>query len=879
MSLWTRLSNVFRRQRVADEIDEELQAHLDQAVAAGRDPSEARRALGSSLRLREESRDVKLAAWLDSLRADAVFGARLLIKNKVASGAAILSLALTIGASTAAFRLIDAMLLRPLPVAHPERLHVLTYQFTDENATQRTEDNYSYPLFRELLAAAEDRADLLAISWAVRVDLTYGSDADMEPAKRQYVSGWTFNALGLQPTLGRLLTPADDQQPGAHPVAVISHDYWVRRFGRDPGAVGRHFREGNDLYEIVGVGPEGFTGTEPGTLTDIFVPTMMNAAAINNAGWTWFRVWVQLRPGSDPEGVRQKLAAAYYHHRVERAKGWRNVPQKVIDAYLGETVQLPSAAAGTSGLQRSYRRALLILGALVGLLLLIACANVANLMMAQAAARAQEMALRISIGAGRARLVQLVMMESALLALAATALGGLFAWWSAPFVVSLIKPPDDPARLILPADLRVLLFAAALTAMVIFLFGLAPALRASAVRPIAAMRGGADPRGRRRLMNGLVAAQVAFCFLVHFVAGLFVTTFDRLSDQPLGFAADRLMTVKVESNSKDLAVPAEQVAEALRGVPGVQQVSWASWPLMSGNAWTEPVRRRGQQDWDASPCYFLNTSPGWLETMQIPLRAGRTFRPGDVHPKAAIVNEAFAKRYFPGESPLGREFEVPGRGDQVMRIEIVGVAGDARYRSPREAIRPAAYVPFEANASPQGTYLVKTASASPLELATALRRAVPQVHAALRVSNIQTQQRLIDANTTRERLLAVLSRFFAAVALLLAGIGLYGVLNYSVVQRRREISIRMALGAQPADVAWKVTAEVFVMLIVGSGIGLVAGIGSESYLETLLFSVKATDWAIIATPVATLVAAAVLAALPPLWRAIRVDPARVLRAE
>ena len=240
MSLWTRMGNVFRRQRVADEIDEELRAHLEEAAEAGRDPAEARRALGSSLRLREASLDIRLTAWLDSLRADAIFGARLMIKNRVASGAAILSLALTIGASTAAFRLIDAVLLRPLPVAHPERLHVLTYQFTDQNGKPRSGDSFDYPLFRQLRAAVDGQAELMAISSAGRVDLTYSSDEEMEPAFRQYVSGWTFSSFGLRPALGRLLTAQDDVSPGAHPVAVLSYDYWRGRLGSDPKVIWPH---------------------------------------------------------------------------------------------------------------------------------------------------------------------------------------------------------------------------------------------------------------------------------------------------------------------------------------------------------------------------------------------------------------------------------------------------------------------------------------------------------------------------------------------------------------------------------------------------------------------------------------------------------------
>lgn len=888
MSLWSRISNVFRRDALHADIDEELRSHLEEAIEAGRDPAEARRAFGSALLRREESRDARLATWLDALRADLVFGWRLLKKNRTASAAAILSLALTIGACTAAFRLVDAILLRPMPVAAPDRLYFLTYEFTDQNGKKDYGDSFEYPLFRELRRAAAGHAELMAISYSGRNALTYGGDDAMEKVYRQYVSGWTFPAFGLKPAAGRLFTAADDQKPGAHPYAVISYDYWTRRFGRDPKVLGRTYRMGNDRIEIVGVAPEGFTGTETGTLTDIFTPTMMNARAINNANWGWFRIWVQVKSGVDPERVRSKVAAAFTNFRREKSKEWKGVAATRVTEYVNAPLLIEPASAGVSGMQKTYRRSLTILGGLVLLLLLIACANVANLMMAQAAARAREMALRISIGAGRWRLVQLVLAESALIAVLATTLGGLFAWWSAPFVVSMINPPDNPAQLVLPADWRVLGFAAALTASVIFLFGLAPALRASAVKPMVAIRGGDNPHSRRRLMNSLVAAQVAFCFLVHFVAGLFVATFERISTQPTGFASQQRLAVETVSKTERPYEEWSQLADQLRTLPGVRSLALCTWPLMSGNGWSGGVRVPGQTEWDASPPYFLGVSPGWLQTMEIPLKSGRDFRADDAFPRVAIVNEAFARRYFDGQNPVGRVFE-QGRqnkkvSDSADNVEIVGLVADARYRNMREPIRPTAYVPLRSldeKGVPKkldwASIIVHTASADPTSIGPAVRQRVSG--GSFRVANMLTQQEMVDSHTVRERLLAMLSLFFAVVALVLAGIGLYGVLNYSVLQRRREISIRIALGARAADVARRVTAEVFGMLVLGSAVGLTAGLASESYVESLLYQVKTTDWAMVAIPAVMIVAAGLLAALPPVIAAVRIDPANVLRAE
>ena len=884
MSYLSRIANVFRRDRLSSEIDEELQSHIEEAIASGRDPEEVRRRFGSALRVREECSDSKLTGWLDSLRADVVFGWRQLLRNRVASGAAIVSLALAIGACTSAFRLIDAVLLRPLPVTGPERLFVLTYQTMDRDGKLDTGDSFDYPQFRELRSAAKDDAELLAISYSVRIDVTYGSDHDMEKAHRQYVSGAMFGSFGVRPALGRVLGPNDDVKPGAHPYAVLSYDYWNRRFGRDPKAIGKTVRIGNDLYEIVGVSEEGFTGTDTGAMTDIFVPTMMNARAIEHPNWGWFRTWVHVRPGVSADAVRERLQAAFTTSRKERMKTeQRPMPAQRLQAYVNAPVALQPAAAGMSGMQKNYRRSLLILGVVVGLVLLIACVNVANLMTAQASARARELALRVSIGAGRARLVQLVLVESAMLAIFASLLGGAFAWWSAPFVVSMINPPDDPLRLALPADWRVLGFATGLTVLVTVLFGLLPALRASAVKPMSALRGGEDALARPRLMNALVAAQVAFCFLVHFTAGLFVATFDRLSKQPTGFVADGVMIVEIMAKAQQPASHWLQTLDHIRTLRDVEIAGTSSWALMSSNEWSSDVWINGRQAENTT--YFLSISPQWINTMRIPLVDGRDFREDDVAPNVAIVTRSFARRFFDGASPTGKSFERMNDG-KLAPTRIVGVVDDVRYSNMRDAIRPVVFLPFrsldaknELRATDWMTVAIRTKRTDPMALAGALRTEVPRVRPELRVANIRTQDELVRQHSTRERLLATLSLFFAGVALILAAVGLYGVLSFSVLQRRREIGIRMALGAQPAQVARQVTTEVFGWLFVGATAGLVAGVASERYFETILYQVRVTDVSMLAIPVLTIFAAALIAALPPVLHAVRIDPAVTLRAE
>ena len=882
MSLWTRVRDVLRGDGFNRELDEEFESHIEEAVAQGRDAQEARRAFGSQLRQREASRAVRVAGWLDGLRADVIFGWRQLRRNRVTSAAAVLSLALAMGACVSAFRLIDALLLRPLPVAEPERLFEVSYDGVGFQGKPYSFDSGSYPAFEKMREAAKGEAELIGVSFTERTDLTYSSDDAMEKAHWQFVSGWMFREFGLRPALGRLLTDEDDRELGKHPNAVLSYEYWEHRFGRDPKVLGQTFRVGNTVYEIVGVCGKGFTGTEPGTMTDIFVPTMMRTASIHNGNAFWLRTFVRVRPGVALEPLRAKLQALYWAIERERSKGWKNLPKELTDGILKTKLSLVTAGEGISGMQRDYRSALETLGVLVLLVLVIACVNVANLMTALAAARAREMALRVSIGAGRRRLLQMVLVESSIVAMLAAVLGGVFAWWSAPLVVRMINPADNPAQLALPADWRVLGFGVALIVAVTLLFGLLPALKASSVKPVNALKGGDDAHARQRLMQGMIAMQVAFCFVVVFVGGLFVSTFNRLSHIPLGFSPDRVLALEVVTTQGLSPAAWEQMVDRLRSVRGVESAALAGWPLMGDRRENNPISVH-----DAPPgnvfAYFLATSPGWLETMKIPLLSGRDFRANEVNPQAAIVNRAFARQYFGGESVVGQRFKTAGSRTD---YEIVGVVGDAAYHNIREPMLPVLYAPFRSvdNAgvlqpTSEATVLVRTASENPMVLGNQLREETHRARAAFRVSNIRTQQEIIDAQTVRERLLAMLGMFFAGVALLLAGIGLYGVLNYSVMQRQREIGIRLALGARRGTITRLVTSSVFGMVTIGVMMGVGLGLGSARYIEALFYQVKASDAEMLTLPSVVILVVVMVAIVPAVLRALRVDPAEILRAE
>jgi putative ABC transport system permease protein len=892
MSWLTRLANVFRSTRLDRDLDDELQFHIEtrteDLIATGLSPEEARRQaqrqFGNPLLLRESSRDAKLLPWLESIFQDARFGLRMLLKNRAVTAAAILSLSLAIGASTAAFSLIDALLLRTLPVNKPEQLFALTYPDPYGHPMEGT--HFNYPLYERFREVSSRQVELFGIFYGGALSPVVFDDSgnQEEKIRTEWISGNGFSVLGVQPVLGRVIAPNDDGRAG-HRVVVLSYTFWMRRFGGSPAVLGRWLTWNDTQFQIVGVAARNFFGVEPGYSIDLWAP-LETPADPNSLQTQSFRIWARLKRDAPPEQFRQALQATFTNFRRERLNQLMRpgLPQALLTNFVNAPLNLRSASRGGPTMVRmEFERPLLILAIVVGLVLLIACSNVANLLIARAAAREREMAMRMSIGAGRMRLVQQLLIESGLLAGAACVLGLALASLTAPLIVNLLSPSDYPAYLDLHVDWRMLAFVVFIGVATTVLFGLAPALRASAVAPHEALKaGGGKQSGRIGILRPLLAAQVGFSFVVLFVGGLLLVSFQKLTNVDLGFSKTGVVLVSIQAQKlepeKARAIGL-QLLEHVRQLPNVQAASLSAQGLIAGNfAWvmTPPIRFAGRDLEPVRPRY-LAVSPGFFETMQIRLLDGREFAARDMEPSstAVVVNQTFAGHYFPGENPLGKQFEKIGDDPHPVAQEIVGVVRDAKYNNLREPAAPTVYEPLR---RVNATLEVRTA-ANPLNIVPTLREEIPRVHAALRVTGVTLQSTQIDNTLLRERLLALLAGFFALIAVVLAAVGLYGVLSYSVLRRTKEIGIRIALGARQSSVVRLVVSDIYLVIVFGLACGIAGGFALTRFVSTLLFEVKPSNFPSLALPLVCLLAASGLAVLPPALRAVRVDPMVALREE
>jgi predicted permease len=824
--------------------------------------------------------DLRLA--LRSLRA-----------TPIVSAVAILSLALGIGANTAIFSLVNSLLLRALPVKEPQQLALIT---DDET---RSVTAWTNPIWEQMRQRRRDLFDDAFVWGGQRFNLAEGGETQYEDGT--YASGGMFDTLGVHAMLGRTFTDADDARGGGPDgaVAVISYAFWQRRFGGSADAIGQRLNLERVPFTIIGVTPPDFFGPEVGRAIDVMVPLGTEPlirgkeSFLDRRSTWWLTAMVRLKPEQSVDRGTAALRGVQAQIREETLPpDWR---PSDLEGYLKEKFTLVAGANGNSFLRQRYERPLVTILIVVALVLLIACANIANLLLARATARRHEWSVRLALGASRWRLVRLLLAESLVLSVAGAALGLAFARWGAQLLVHQLSTQNNTVFLDLTLAWRVLGFTSGVTILTALLFGTAPAFRASGVAPMDAIKEhgrGTSGDARVSMASGLVVAQVALSVVLVVAAGLFMRTFGSLASLPLGFDRDPVLLVQINAQRTEIPVTDRlatwaRVRQRVLAVPGVAAAAVSFVTPVSGSTWNNrievsgavPLPERQRQS------NFNAITPGWFTTFGTPILAGRDVDENDRKgaTQVILVNQAFARKFLNGGNPIGHTVTW-GIGNPVPEPtrEIVGLVADAVYRSLREPIPPTMYVPLaqfnEARqpAPPSVSISVRSAGGSPALLARSVGAAINEVNGDLAL----TYRPLVDqvnASLTQERLVAMLSGFFGGLALLLAGLGLYGVTSYAVSRRRTEIGIRMALGAAPAGVVRLVLSRVSLLV----GIGVIAGAGvsvwASKFVATLLYGLEPRDPVTLVGSAVTLAVVGALAGWLPARRASRIDPAEVLR--
>jgi predicted permease len=846
------------------------------------------------------------ALWLQPQRLeedmfqDLRYGVRMLLKSKMFTLVAVLSLSLGIGANVAIFSLLDAVLIKSLPVQEPERLVLfgkgeesgLTDQFPS-----RSWDLFSYPFYQEVRQHKDvfsDVAALLSMSWNVHGAVnTNGAGGEPEKMNVQLISGTYFPVLGVSASLGRTFTEADDQTPGGHPVAVVSHAWWEHRLGGDPAAVGKTVTIDQTTYTIVGVAPKEFFGTTVGQAPDLWIPLAMEAQMPpghwnkRNDKSSYSHYLFGRLQNSMSAGQASAAVNLLFKQSLREQAGAQASAERLQDIQRA-SVELTPAGRGLSSLRRQFSLSLRVLMAVVGMVLLIACANVANLLLARAAARQREFAVRLAIGAGRIRLIRQLLTESLLLA----GLGGLagiaLAWWGGRLLVVMASTGSKALPLDVGPDVRVLgftLFASLASAVI---FGTAPALRAARIEPNSALKGGkgaAQAASQSPFGKALVVGQVALSLLLLVGAGLFVRTLLNLQRLPTGFNTQNVMLLRTDvatTGYKDaqLAHVLREVEERVKAVPGVQAAAF-SFVVFNQGGWSGPVSTRDPipAEKQSRTVRHNVVGPDYFATMGIPILLGRGFGPQDMEKsqKVAVISEAMAQRFFPNGSPLGKRF---GRGgpENSDQIEVIGVAKDVKYVSLTEQPQPIDYYPYTQIREFPNNFVVRF-SGAPEAVIPQVRQAIKQVNSRLPIDEVVSLSTHIGRSLVQQKLVARLASFFGVLALLLACLGLYGVLSYAVARRTNEIGIRMALGAQSQNVLWLVLREALGLVGIGVFVGLVAALFVTQMAEKMLFGLKPNDPLTLVGATLLLLAIGTLAGFLPARRAARVDPMVALRDE
>ena len=827
---------------------------------------------------------------------DLRYAIRTLRKSPLFAVVAVVSLALGIGANTAIFSLVNQLMLELLPVRHPEQLVLLQAQ-GHHYGSNTGSNSISYPMYQDFRDKGEVFSGMFC-RYGMRLSLT--TEGRTELVSAELVSGNYFPVLGVRAALGRVFTAADDLMQGGHPLVVLSHGYWSTRFGGDPGVIGRKVVVAGYPMTIVGVSQAGFDGVEKGYAPQIRIPMMMKHEVTNGPWYSlndrrgrFVQAFGRLKPGETLEQAKAGLQPLFHQilNREVQEKEFSKTTDYTRQQFLRMWMNLLPAAKGHSYLREQFSKPLLALMGMVGLVLLISCSNLANLLVARATARQKEIAVRLALGASRGRVAGQLLLESVLLSLAGGAAGVALALWIDHVLLAFL--PASVASLTLSAapDWRVLLFTLGVSLSTGLLFGLAPALQASRPKLAATLKeqAGAVAGGTAvALRKGLVTAQVALSLLLLIGAGLFLQSLNHLKELHPGFQVDHLVTFAVDPTVNGYKPERSmefyrQLEEKLRALPGVEAEGLAVVAVLDGDEWDSSIAVEGyttkQGEWVDPHMQFV--SPGFFEAMHIPVLLGRGFDQRDDKgaPKTGIVNERFARRYFGTASPIGRHVGMGGNPGTKLDIEIVGVVRDTKYESMREEVPYELYRPYRQVDFVDGmnTY-VRTAS-DPANFFPALRHAVQSVDGNVPVFGMRTLEQQVDVSLVTERLLATLSGAFGLLATLLAALGLYGVMAYMVERRTREIGIRMALGAAGGNVVWLVMREVLALSVAGLALGLLGALGLTRLIEAQLFGLHASDPRTLMLACAAIGGVAGLAGYVPARRATAIDPMRALRFE
>jgi macrolide transport system ATP-binding/permease protein len=918
-SFFRKLSWLSQRRRKEAELQEEIQFHLDEEAEEHQSEGSAeeakwaaRRELGNVGLVQENTR----AAWgwtfWEQLLQDLRYAFRTMGANKTFSALAILSLALGIGANTAIYSFMDSILLRSLPVSNPESLVVLNWhnqarvrgtvlhggsgEIYSDPKTGSTAGIFPFPAYELFRKSDTLFSSVFAYYPTRQMNLTVKGQA--EQVSGEYVSGDYFSGLAVPPSAGRVIIP-DDDRVGAPAVAVLSFAYSQKRFGDAASAPGQSILINNVPFTVAGVAPPGFFGVDPAVAPDFYIPLHTNFLLTPKEGpgdlakdyldrnFYWIETMARLRPGVSLVQAQAALGPAFHQWVAATAT---NDQER---AHLPELL-IREGASGLDTLRRQYSKPLYLLLTMVGLILAIACANIANLLLARATARRREIAVRLSIGAGRFRVIRQLLTESLLLASIGGAMGVLFAVWGIRFLTLLLANGNEDFTLHPDLNWHVLGAALTLSLLTGLLFGLAPALQSTRVDVMQALRESragqqSSRRSSRRasLSHVLVVSQIAISLLMLVAAGLFVRTLSNLQSIQLGFNRENVLLFQMnarQAGHKDPEIIAfyADLQQRFSAIPGVRSASLMHHPLLGRGSWMGAVVPVGKQQKETT--HILMMGPGFFTTMQIPVLRGRAIeerdRPGS--PAVAVVNEAYVKTNFGDENPLGRHIVIERRPPFTHQdVEIVGVVKNARYGALTGDFRDIVYIPFNQGSYypvDEMTFALRT-SGDALRHVNTVREIVHQADARVPVTNVKTQAAQIDQTMNEEIIFARLCTGFAILALLIACVGLYGTMTYKVARRTGEIGIRMALGAQRGSVVWMVLREVFVLVVVGLAISLPTALGTSRLVASFLYGMKPNDPGALALAVLTLVAAALIAGWVPARKASRIDPMVALRHE